>query len=66
MLVAGFLFWILCLVRLELSYAYPVACSSVLFVSLFSVIFLGETVTPRMWIGTAFILVGLVLLMPKK
>jgi len=66
LLVAGFLFWVACLTRLELSYAYPVACASVLFVSLFSVLVLGEAVTIRMWAGTALIVVGLVLLMPPK
>jgi drug/metabolite transporter (DMT)-like permease len=66
LLVAGFLFWVACLVRLDLSYAYPVACVSVLFVTLFSVVVLGEPVTVRMWAGTALIVVGLILLAPAK
>jgi drug/metabolite transporter (DMT)-like permease len=66
MLVAGFLFWIACLVRLDLSYAYPIACSSVLLVALFSVLFLGEPVTLRVWLGTLLILGGLVLLTPRQ
>jgi drug/metabolite transporter (DMT)-like permease len=66
LVVAGFVFWLLSLARLELSYAYPVACSSILFVALLSVIFLGETVTPRMWLGTVLVLIGIVLLTPQS
>lgn len=66
LLVAGFVTWMLCLTRLDLSYAYPVASTSVLLISLFSVLVLGETVTPRMWLGTALILVGVVLLRPER
>ena len=65
MVVVGFGFWILCLGRLNLSYAYPIACSSVLLVSLLSIVFLGEAMTPRMWFGTVLILGGVVLLMPQ-
>jgi len=64
LLVAGFLFWALCLSRLTLSYAYPVASTSVLLIAGFSVLVLGETITLRMWAGTALILVGIVLLRP--
>lgn len=64
LLVAGFVFWILSLGRLDLSYAYPVACTSVLLISFFSVVFLGESMTIRMWAGTALIVVGMVLLTP--
>ena len=64
LLVAGFVFWILSLGRLDLSYAYPVACTSVLLISFFSVIVLGESMTLRMWAGTALIVVGMVLLTP--
>ncbi len=63
-LVAGFLMWALCLSRLTLSYAYPVASTSVLLIAVFSVIVLGETITPRMWLGTLLILGGIVLLRP--
>ena len=64
LLVAGFLFWALCLSRLTLSYAYPVASTSVLLIAIFSVVVLGETISPKMWAGTALILVGVVLLRP--
>jgi drug/metabolite transporter (DMT)-like permease len=62
LLVAGFLLWVLCLTKLDLSYAYPVVCSSVLLVAFFSGLFLGETITVRTWCATALILAGLVLL----
>jgi len=64
LLVAGFLLWALCLSRLSLSYAYPVASTSVLLIALFSVVILGETISPRMWVGTVLILGGIVLLRP--
>jgi drug/metabolite transporter (DMT)-like permease len=66
LLVTGFGFWILCLTKLDLSYAYPVACSSVLIVAFFSAFSLGEAVTPRVWLGTVLILLGLVALGPAR
>ncbi len=66
LLVTAFVLWLLCLQRLDLSYAYPIACASVLLVSLFSMIFLGEAVTPRMWLGSLLILVGIALLTPSS
>ena len=66
LLVVGFLFWLLCLTRLELSYAYPVASSSVLLITAFSIAVLGESVSWRMWLGTVLILVGIVLLRPDN
>ena len=64
LLVAGFVLWALCLSRLSLSYAYPVASTSVLLIAIFSVVVLGEAINLRMWAGTALILVGIVLLRP--
>jgi uncharacterized membrane protein len=66
LLAAGYLFWVLCLVRLNLSYAYPVACSSVLLVALFSVVALGEPMTARTWIGTVLVLAGIIFLAPAN
>lgn len=65
LIVAGFVFWVLCLARLELSYAYPVACSSILIVALLGVLVLGETMTPSAWAGAALIVGGVILLAPK-
>ena len=61
---AGFGLWMLSLSRLNLSYAYPVASSSVLLVAFLSGFFLGEPITLRVWGGTVLILLGIVLLTP--
>jgi drug/metabolite transporter (DMT)-like permease len=66
LIVAGFAFWVLALARLELSYAYPIACCSILLVALLSAVFLGEPITGKMWLGTVLILVGVVLLTPES
>jgi drug/metabolite transporter (DMT)-like permease len=66
MLVAGFLFWLMSLSRLDLSYAYPIACSSALLVAAFSALFLGEAVTANMWGGAALIVLGTALLIPSS
>lgn len=66
LIVGGFGFWVLALARLELSYAYPIACCSILFVALLSAVFLGEPITGKMWLGTVLILVGVVLLTPEQ
>jgi drug/metabolite transporter (DMT)-like permease len=66
LMVLGFVLWVLCLARLDLAYAYPIACASVLFVTLFSAIFLQEAVTARTWAGTVLVLLGVVLLGPSR
>ena len=66
LLVAGFLFWVMSLSRLDVSYAYAVACSSALIVTFLGVVFLGETVSPKMWWGTVMIVLGTVLLAPSR
>lgn len=63
---AAFVFWLLALTKLDLSYAYPIACSSVLLVTIFSAIFLGEPVTARTYLASVLILAGVILLMPSK
>ena len=62
LLVAGFGFWVLSLSRLDLSYAYPIASASVLLVTALSFIFLGETMTLNMWLGTVLVVAGVILL----
>ena len=64
LLAVGFLLWVMCLSRLSLSYAYPIASTSVLLIALFSVFSLGESISPKMWAGTALILIGVMLLRP--
>lgn len=61
-LLGGFMLWALSLARLDLSYAYPMACGSALIVVLFSAIFLGEAVSPRVYFGTILIVAGTALL----
>lgn len=63
---AGLGCWLLCLTRLNLSYAYPIACTSVLLVTFFSAYFLGEAITFRTWLGTGLIVAGIVLLIPAE
>jgi len=64
-IVTGFLCWVMCLARLPLAYAYPIACSSIVFVALAGVVFLGESVTPRMLAGALLITFGVLLLTPR-
>jgi drug/metabolite transporter (DMT)-like permease len=66
LVVAGFAFWILGLHRLPLSYAYPLACSSALVVTLLSVVFLGEHVGWRLWTGTLLIALGAALVVGQQ
>ena len=66
LIVLGFLCWLLCLHRLPLSYAYPIACSSVLVVTFLCVWLLGETVSWRLWVGTLLIALGSSLVVFQK
>jgi len=66
MIVGAFLCWVTCLSKLDLSYAYPLACGSAMLIAFLSVMFLGETVTWRVWIGTFLIMLGTVFLAPTK
>jgi drug/metabolite transporter (DMT)-like permease len=61
-IVGGFLAWTACLRHLAVSYAYTVACSSVVLVSLLGCLFLRERWSPAMTAGTALILCGTLLL----
>jgi transporter family protein len=66
LVAGGFACWLMCLSRLDLSYAYPIACGSALLVALMSVVFLGEPVTIKVWIGTLLIMAGTLVLAPVK
>lgn len=65
LLIVGFLCWIMSLSRLNISYAYPIASASALLVTFFSILFLEEAVSVRMWWGTALIVLGTILLAPS-
>ena len=62
LLVAALPLWYMSLSRLDLSYAYSVACLSLVIVTFLSVVFLHETVSVKMWCGIALILLGTILL----
>jgi drug/metabolite transporter (DMT)-like permease len=64
LLVGGFVFWVMSLSRLDVSYAYPLACCSTLLVTLCGVLFLGEGPSARMWWGVALITLGAILIAP--
>lgn len=66
LLAAAFVSWMMTLSRLNISYAYPLACSSALLVALLGVVFLGEAVSVRMWGGTVLIILGTILLGPAR
>jgi drug/metabolite transporter (DMT)-like permease len=61
-IVAGFLAWALCLRHLAVSYAYTVACSSVVLVALLGRVFLGERWSGAMSLGAALIVAGTIVL----
>lgn len=62
----AFVCWLASLTRLDLSYAYTMACASAALVALLSVVFLGETISFRMAIGIALVVLGSVLLVPAR
>ncbi len=66
LVVAGFVAWLQALARLDLSYAYPIACASVLLVAFLSWLVLGEPLPPRAWLGTLLVLAGVALLAPGR
>ena len=66
LLIAGSLLWVLSLRHLYLSYAYSIACGSALLVAVLSMIFLNESISPRMWLGIVLIVVGTLLLVPSR
>ncbi len=57
----GTLFWLLALITIPLSHAYPYMSVSVILVMLYAVFFLRETVNARQWFGALIIMVGLCL-----
>ena len=61
-LAGGFCAWIASLSRLDLSYAYTLTCASALIVAALSVVVLGKSVSPRMWLGTILVTAGVGLL----
>ena len=63
---SGTILWILCLTRLELSFAYPISTLQYLLVFLAAWIFLGEDIHLARWLGMAVIAVGVVVMSADK
>jgi drug/metabolite transporter (DMT)-like permease len=61
-IVAGFVAWAFCLRHLAVSYAYTVACSSVVLVALLGSFVLGERWSGAMSLGAALIVAGTIVL----
>ena len=58
----GLLLWLVVLGRLELSIAYPMLSMGYVVVMLAARQLFHETIPPRRWLGTAFIMAGISLL----
>ncbi|MGB5599550.1 MAG: EamA family transporter [Thiothrix litoralis] len=58
----GLLLWLVVLRRLELSIAYPMLSMGYVVVMLAARQLFHETIPPRRWLGTAFIMAGISLL----
>ena len=64
--VVSFCFYIFVLTKIQLTFAYPVMVSAgMILVALGSNMFLGEQLSLRNIIGIAFIILGILLLIPK-
>lgn len=57
-LAAGTFFWLLTLIRIEVSKAYPMLSLSFVLTAVFARILLKEKVNRRRWLGVALIAVG--------
>ena len=62
LLASGVIFWFASLNRLDLSYAYPVACASAILVAFFGAVFLDETVNFRSCVAIMLIVAGTAML----
>ena len=57
-LLAG-LSWMIAMTKFEISYAYPFTLLGLIFVTFFSVLFFGESITTQKIIGILFVLIGI-------
>lgn len=62
LLVPTMLLWLKVISMTELSFAYPFQSLSMVFISLGSIIFLKERISPRQWAGIFLILLGIILI----
>lgn len=63
---AASLFWMAAMTRLELSVAYPFMSASFALVMLFSIVFLGESLTVHKIAGVALICAGVVVVSQSR
>jgi len=54
--------WMIAMTKFEISYAYPYTLLGLVFVTIFSVIFFGESINTYKIIGIAMIILGIVLI----
>ena len=62
----GTVLWILCLTRLELSFAYPVSTVQYLLVFLAAWWLLGEQIPPLRWLGMLVIVAGVLVMSTER
>jgi len=60
-IAVGAIFWLGAISRAELSWAYPLLATGYILMLVFSALVLGEHITPARWIGTALIVLGVIL-----
>jgi uncharacterized membrane protein len=51
--------WMIAMTKFEISYAYPFTLLGLIFVSIFSVLFFGETINLLKIIGILFVMIGI-------
>jgi multidrug transporter EmrE-like cation transporter len=51
--------WMIAMTKFEISYAYPFTILGLIFVSIFSVLFFGETISATKIIGILFVMIGI-------
>lgn len=66
LLVTHFLLWLYVLSRIQVTVAVPLTAVGYLFNALLVQFELGEQVSPRVWLGTAIIMAGVVLVTGRE
>lgn len=51
--------WMIAMTKFEISYAYPFTILGLIFVTIFSVLFFGETISTTKIVGILFVVVGI-------
>lgn len=51
--------WMIAMTKFEISYAYPFTLLGLIFVSIFSVLFFGESISATKIVGILFVLIGI-------